>query len=84
MSTFTTLILIVSRFTFDPNTGSELMMTTRNCLVHSGADLSYYEIAVLPEGAILRTFPEENYGQFVAVKLGGGGTWNIQKYHVRY
>ena len=71
MSTFTTLILIVSRFTFDPNTGSELMMTTRNCLVHSGADLSYYEIAVLPEGAILRTFPEENYGQFVAVKLGG-------------
>ena len=72
MSTLTTLILIVSGFTFDPNAGSELMMTTKDCLVRSGADLSYYEIAVLPEGAIVRTFPEENYGQFVAVKLGGG------------
>ena len=72
MSTLTTLILIVSGFTSDPNAGSELMMTTKDCLVRSGADLSYYEIAVLPEGAIVRTFPEENYGQFVAVKLGGG------------
>ena len=72
MSTLTTLILIVSGFTFDSNAGSELMMTTKDCLVRSGADLSYYEIAVLPEGAIVRTFPEENYGQFVAVKLGGG------------
>ena len=71
MSTLTTLILIASGITFDPNMGSELVMTTRNCLVRSGADLSYYEIAVLPEGAILRTFPEENYGQFVAIKLGG-------------
>ena len=72
MSTLTTLILIASGIAFDPNTGSELMMTTKNCLVRSGADLSYYEIAVLPEGAIVRTFPERNLGQFVAVKMVGG------------
>ena len=72
MSTLTTLILIASGIAFDPNMGSELMMTTKNCLVRSGADLSYYEIAVLPEGAIVRTFPERNLGQFVAVKMVGG------------
>ena len=72
MSTFTTLILIASGIAFDPNMGSELMMTTKNCLVRSGADLSYYEIAVLPEGAIVRTLPERNIGQFVAVKMVGG------------
>ena len=72
MSTLTTLILIASGIVFDPNTGSELMVTTKNCLVRSGADLSYYEIAVLPEGAVVRTFPKENYGQFVAIKLGDG------------
>ena len=72
MSTFTTLILIASGIVFDPNAGSELMMTTKNCLVRSGADLSYYEIAVLPEGAIVRTFPEQNRGQFVAIKMVGG------------
>ena len=72
MSTFTTLILIASGIAFDPNMGSELMMTTKNCLVRSGADLSYYEIAVLPEGAIVRTFPERNLRQFVAVKMVGG------------
>ena len=72
MSTLTTLILIASGIVFDPNTGSELMMTTKNCLVRSGADLSYYEIAVLPEGAIVRTFPEQNRGQFVAIKMVGG------------
>ena len=72
MSTLTTLILIASGIALDPNMGSELMMTTKNCLVRSGADLSYYEIAVLPEGAIVRTFPEQNLGQFVAVKLVGG------------
>ena len=72
MSTLTTLILIASGIAFDPNMGSELMMTTKNCLVRSGADLSYYEIAVLPEGAVVRTFPERNLGQFVAVKMVGG------------
>ena len=72
MSTLTTLILIASGIASDPNMGSELMMTTKNCLVRSGADLSYYEIAVLPEGAIVRTFPERNLGQFVAVKMVGG------------
>ena len=72
MSTLTTLILIASGISFDPNMGSELMMTTKNCLVRSGADLSYYEIAVLPEGAIVRTFPEQSLGQFVAVKMVGG------------
>ena len=72
MSTLTTLILIACRIAFDPNMGSELMMTTKDCLVRSGADLSYYEIAVLPEGAIVRTFPERNLGQFVAVKMVGG------------
>ena len=72
MSTLTTLILIASGIAFDPNMGSELMMTTKNCWVRSGADLSYYEIAVLPEGAIVRTFPERNLGQFVAVKMVGG------------
>ncbi len=72
MSTFTNLILIAFGITLDPNAGSELMMTTKTCLVRSGADLSYYEIAVLPEGAVVQTFPKENYGQFVAVKLGGG------------
>ena len=72
MSTLTTLILIASGIVFDPNTGSKLMVTTKNCLVRSGADLSYYEIAVLPEGAVVRTFPKENYGQFVAIKLGDG------------
>ena len=72
MSTLTTLILIASGIVFDPNTGSELMVTTKNCLVRSGADLSYYEIAVLPEGAVVRTLPKENYGQFVAIKLGDG------------
>ena len=72
MSTLTTLILIASGIVFDPNAGSELMMTTKNCLVRSGADLSYYEIAVLPEGAIVRTFPEQNRGQFVAIKMVGG------------
>ena len=72
MSTFTTLFLIAFGISLDPNTGSELMVTTKTCLVRSGADLSYYEIAVLPEGAVVRSFPEENYGQFVAVKLGGG------------
>ncbi len=72
MSTLTTLILIASGIAFDPNTGSELMMTTKNSLVRSGADLSYYEIAVLPEGAIVRTFPKENLGQFVAIKMVGG------------
>ena len=72
MSTLTTLILIASGIAFDPNMGSELMMTTKNCLVRSGADLSYYEIAVLPEGAIVRTFPKRNLGQFVAVKMVGG------------
>ena len=73
MSTFTNLILIAFGITLDPNAGSELMMTTKTCLVRSGADLSYYEIAVLPEGAVVQIFPKENYGQFVAVKLGGGG-----------
>ena len=72
MSTLTTLVLIVSGIAFYPKAGSELMMTTKNCLVRSGADLSYYEVAVLPEGAVVRTLPEENYGQFVAIKLGGG------------
>ena len=72
MSTLTTLILIASGIAFDPNMGSELMMTTKNCLVRAGADHSYYEIAVLPEGAIVRTFPERNLGQFVAVKMVGG------------
>ena len=72
MSTLTTLILIASGIASDPNMGSELMMITKNCLVRSGADLSYYEIAVLPEGAIVRTFPERNLGQFVAVKMVGG------------
>jgi|GEM_PF-5733098 len=78
MSTLTTLILIVSGIFSDPYTGSELMMTTKNCLVRSGADLSYYEIAVLPEGAVVRTFPEENYGQFVAIKLGDGELGTFQ------
>ena len=72
MSTLTTLILIASGIAFDPAMGSELMMTTKNCLVRSGADISYYEIAVLPEGAIVRTFPEQNLGQFIAVKMVGG------------
>ncbi|MBL21483.1 MAG: hypothetical protein CMJ37_01370 [Phycisphaerae bacterium] len=72
MSTITTLILIASGIAFDPAMGSELMMTTKNCLVRSGADISYYEIAVLPEGAIVRTFPEQNLGQFIAVKMVGG------------
>lgn len=71
MSTLTTLILIASGIIFDTNIGSELMVTTKNCLVRSGADLSYYEIAVLPKGAVVRTFPKENYGQFAAIKLGG-------------
>ncbi len=71
MSTLTTLILIASGIIFDTKTGSELMVTTKNCLVRSGADLSYYEIAVLPKGAVVRTFPKENYGQFAAIKLGG-------------
>ena len=72
MSTLTTLILIASGIAFDPAMGSKLMMTTKNCLVRSGADISYYEIAVLPEGAIVRTFPEQNLGQFIAVKMVGG------------
>ena len=71
MSTLSTIILIVAGTFMDPNTGSELMMTTDTCLVRSGADVSYYEIAVLPEGAIVRTMPQENYGQFVAVELAG-------------
>ena len=33
MSTLTTLILIASGIVFDPNAGSELMVTTKNCLV---------------------------------------------------
>ncbi len=72
MSNLTTLILIASGIAFDPAMGSKLMMTTKNCLVRSGADISYYEIAVLPEGAIVRTFPEQNLGQFIAVKMVGG------------
>ena len=78
MSTLTTLIFIACGISFDPTLGSELMMTTKNCLVRSGADLSYYEIAVLPEGAIVRTFPEQNLGQFIAVKMVGGELGTFQ------
>ena len=78
MSTLSTIILIVAGTFMDPNTGSELMMTTDTCLVRSGADVSYYEIAVLPEGAIVRTMPQENYGQFVAVELADEGLGTFQ------
>ena len=57
---------------FDPNMGSELMMTTKNCLVRVRCRPLVLRDCRAPEGAIVRTFPERNLGQFVAAKTGWG------------